>query len=137
MQDSLIDYSKGWPTSASTRYAFEIEGELQSAGKVSALPPLKQAETAVRQIGDPRKEPTSYEERRSIPEGIVDLRMNYCDGGLEITGPVPVPRDQLAKRTGIGVLAPIPSASERITVRAKARSRRRARRAYWNSVRMS
>jgi hypothetical protein len=55
------------------------------------IPTEKQAEAACRKVADPRNEPTSYEHRRAVLEGIIDLRMNYYDGDLEITGAIPVP----------------------------------------------
>jgi hypothetical protein len=40
---------------------------------------------------DHGSEPKTYERRRSILEGIIDLRMNCHDGDLEIEGKVPMP----------------------------------------------
>src|SRR5262249_4597842 len=45
----------------------------------------------IAKIFDPRNEPRTYEERRLVLEGLRDLRMNYYDGTLDITGFVPVP----------------------------------------------
>ena len=52
------------------------------------LPPLRELEASLREItsGD---EPETYEERRDILEGLLDLRVTYADGELEITGQVP------------------------------------------------
>jgi len=57
---------------------------------VVSLPPLHAAQAALREITS-GPEPTTYEHRRSILEGIIDLRMNYYDGDLEIRGKIPVP----------------------------------------------
>jgi len=92
MQDSLLDYAKGKADIRACEDRIrQIDAELAAAGKVLSLPPLKQAEAAARMIADPANEPTSYEDRRTILEGIIDLRMKYFDGDLEITGAIPVP----------------------------------------------
>jgi site-specific DNA recombinase len=68
----------------------EIGEELIAAGQVRPLPPLRAAEAGLREITD-GPEPSTYERRRDILEGIIDLRMTYLDGDLNITGKIPVP----------------------------------------------
>jgi site-specific DNA recombinase len=68
----------------------EISEELIAAGQVRPLPPLRAAEAGLREITE-GAEPETYDERRDILEGIVDLRMTYLDGDLNITGKIPVP----------------------------------------------
>ena len=63
------------------------------------------------------KAPKTYDRRRSILEGILDLRMTYYDGDLEIEGKGPVP-DAASSSTGgekkwNRTLAPMPGASVR------------------------
>jgi site-specific DNA recombinase len=91
MQDNLIAYAKG---KADIRAADErvrqIEQELSATRNIVALPPLRAAEAAVRKITT-GPEPKTYEGRRSILEGILDLRMTYYKGNLTIEGKVPVP----------------------------------------------
>ena len=55
-----------------------------------SLPPLHAAEAALREITT-GPEPKTYERKRDILEGILDLRLNYFDGDLEIEGKIPVP----------------------------------------------
>jgi len=69
----------------------KIEDELRTAGRVVALPSERQAEAALRKIADPRSEPQTFADRRSVLEAIQDLRMEYYDGELTIEGKVPVP----------------------------------------------
>jgi hypothetical protein len=45
-------------------------------------------------------EPKTYERKRSILEGILDLRMNYYDGDLEIEGKVPAPAADTSTGSG-------------------------------------
>jgi site-specific DNA recombinase len=91
IQDNLMPYAKGKvDIRASEERIRQIEQELAAAGRVVSLPPLHAAEAALREITS-GSEPKTYERRRNILEGILDLRMNYYDGDLEITGKVPVP----------------------------------------------
>jgi site-specific DNA recombinase len=91
MPDNLLPYAKG---KADIRAAEErirqIEQELAANGRVLSLPPLRAIEAAVREITS-GPEPKTFERRRSILEGILDLRIVYRDGDMEITGKVPVP----------------------------------------------
>jgi site-specific DNA recombinase len=91
MRDSAIDYAEGLTAirQDETRIR-QIEEELRAAGSVVSLPPLHVAEAAVREIVT-GPEPKTYERKRDILEGILDLRLNYFDGDLEITGKVPMP----------------------------------------------
>ena len=91
MQDNLLPYAKGKADIRSCEERIrQIEQELTAAGRVISLPPRHAAEAALREI-TMGPEPKTYERRRSILEGILDLRINYYDGDLEITGKVPVP----------------------------------------------
>jgi site-specific DNA recombinase len=91
MRDSAIAYAEGLNAirQDETRIR-QIEEELSTAGRVVSLPPLRAAQTALREITQ-GPEPETYDERRPILEGILDLRMNYYNGDLEITGRVPMP----------------------------------------------
>ena len=63
------------------------------------LPPLRAAEATLREITS-GSEPKTYECRCSILEGILDLRMTYYDGDLEIEGKMPMP--DVSTSTGAG-----------------------------------
>jgi hypothetical protein len=70
----------------------EIAGELRDAGRVVDLPTERQVEAAQRRIVDPRtKDRLTFADKRSILECVQDLRMEYYDGDLTITGAVPMP----------------------------------------------
>ena len=91
IQDNLLPYAKG---KADIRAAEErirqIEQELAAAGRVVSLPPLHAAQAALREI-TAGSEPKTYERRRSVLEGILDLRMTYYNRDLTIEGKIPVP----------------------------------------------
>jgi hypothetical protein len=100
MQDNLMPYAKGKSDiRACGERIRQIERELAAAGRVVSLPPLHAAAAALREI-TAGSEPKTYERRRSILEGILDLRMNYYDGDLEITGKVPVPGAEASADSG-------------------------------------
>lgn len=67
-----------------------LEVELREARKVVMMPSLSALEQHLLTITT-GEEPTTYDERRPILEALVDLRMEYADGRLVITGKVPVP----------------------------------------------
>jgi site-specific DNA recombinase len=91
MQDNLIAYAKGKADIRACEDRIrQIEQELAAAGRVVSLPPLNVAKAALREITT-GAEPETYDERRPLLEGILDLRMNYYDGDLEIEGKVPMP----------------------------------------------
>jgi site-specific DNA recombinase len=90
MQDSLLPYAKGKADiRASEDRIRQIEQELTAAGRVVSLPPRRAAEAALREITT-GPEPKTYDRRRSILEGILDLRIAYLEGNLEIEGKVAV-----------------------------------------------
>lgn len=100
MQDNLIPYAKGKADiRASDDRIRQIEQELAAAGRVVSLPPRRATEGALREITN-GPEPRTYERRRSILEAIVDLRINYLEGNLEIEGKVPVPEFSLVASAG-------------------------------------
>ena len=68
----------------------EIEEQLAAMGQIVNMPTEHAAEAACRQFEN-EPEPTEYESRRDILEGILDLRMTYLAGDLTIEGKVPVP----------------------------------------------
>lgn len=68
----------------------EIESELRAAGSVMALPSRNAIEAGCRRIAQ-GPEPTTFEERRPILEKLVDLKMTWDRGAVEIEGKVPVP----------------------------------------------
>jgi hypothetical protein len=100
MGGNLMPYAKG---KADIRAAEErirqIEQELAAAGRVVSLSPLRAAEASLREITS-GSEPKTYERRRAILEGILDLRMTYYDGDLEISGKVPVPGVEASTGSG-------------------------------------
>ena len=63
------------------------------------MPPLHAAHAALREITE-GAEPETYEERRPILEGILDLRLKYANGDLEIEGKVPVPDVAVSAASG-------------------------------------
>lgn len=100
MRDSAIDYAEGLAgIRQDEKRVRQIEEELAAAGRVVSMPPLHVAQAAVRKI-NAGPEPQGYERRRSILEGILDLRMNYLEGNLEITGKVPVPASAASPADG-------------------------------------
>jgi DNA invertase Pin-like site-specific DNA recombinase len=66
-----------------------LEVELLEAKKVVMMPSLSALEAHLETITT-GAEPTTYDERRPILEGLVDLRMEYLAGDLRIEGKVPV-----------------------------------------------
>ena len=68
----------------------EIQGELRAAGSVLTLPPLYAVEAAMRRIAE-GPEPQTFAERRPVLEKVVDLKVRYFEGTLNIEGKVPVP----------------------------------------------
>jgi DNA invertase Pin-like site-specific DNA recombinase len=66
-----------------------LEVQLRTAGRVVNLPPLQMLEAQVRRITS-RPEPTTYEGRRHILEGIINFKVMYADGWATITGEVSV-----------------------------------------------
>jgi DNA invertase Pin-like site-specific DNA recombinase len=66
-----------------------LEAQLRTANRVVNLPPLSALEAHVRRITT-GAEPETYDERRDILEGLDNLRMDYADGDLKITGEVAV-----------------------------------------------
>jgi len=91
IQDNLMPYAKGKADIRTCEQRIrQIHAELVAAGRVVSLPPLRAAEAALREITT-GPEPTAYERRRNILEGILDLRMTYYDGDLEIEGKVTIP----------------------------------------------
>ena len=67
-----------------------LEVELREAKKVVTMPSLSALEKHLETIMT-GEEPKTYDERRPILESLVDLRVEYADGKIEITGKVPVP----------------------------------------------
>jgi hypothetical protein len=91
IQDNLIPYAQGkTDIRACEERIRRIAQELAAAGRVVSLPPLHAAQAAVREIVT-GPEPTTYEHRRAIFDGILDLRMTYYNRDLTIEGKIPVP----------------------------------------------
>ena len=65
------------------------EVELRTSGKVVNLPPLDLLQAQVERITS-GPEPKTYEERRPILEGLLDLRIEWGHGEMTITGKVPM-----------------------------------------------
>jgi site-specific DNA recombinase len=101
IEDGITPYAKGREKihGCDARIR-QIEAELSAAGRAVSLPPQHAAEAALREI-TAGSEPKTYDRRRNILEGIVDLRMSYYDGDLKIEGKVPVP-DAPASSAGSG-----------------------------------
>jgi DNA invertase Pin-like site-specific DNA recombinase len=92
MRKSLMDFDEGEREILATQKQLrQIEEELHTAGRVVFLPSERQAEAALRKIADPRNEPQTFADRRSVLEAVQDLRMEYYDGELTIEGKVPMP----------------------------------------------
>jgi len=88
VRDAILDYDEGSTAIRTDKLRLEeIDRELHRAGRVIQLPSLAQAEAAVAEYRD--LSPSSFEVRRDILESILDLKMRYADGNLEITGRVP------------------------------------------------
>jgi DNA invertase Pin-like site-specific DNA recombinase len=67
----------------------KLEDVLRRAGRVIVLPPLERVKATCRAITG-RGEPTDYDLRRHVLEGLPQLRMDYFDGDLEISGQVSI-----------------------------------------------
>jgi len=67
----------------------KLEETLHRAGRVVELPPLERVKATCRAITE-GPEPEDYDLRRGVLEGLIDLRMEYGDGELEIQGQVPI-----------------------------------------------
>jgi hypothetical protein len=92
MRRSWMDFDEGEREILATQKQLrQIEDELHTAGRVVALPSERQAEAALRKIADPRNEPQTFADRRSVLEAIQDLRLEYYDGELTIEGKIPMP----------------------------------------------
>lgn len=76
-----------------------LESSLRIAAKVVNFPPLDVLEEHLRTITE--NEAETYDERRNILEGLLDLRMEYLDGVVTITGQVPVSVPQAATGNGV------------------------------------
>ena len=91
MQDEAMPYAQGLADiRAAESRVNAIAQELAAAGAVIELPTHRQVEAAVREILT-GPEPTTYDGRRPILEGIRELKMMYYDHTLEITGKIPIP----------------------------------------------
>ena len=90
MQDSAMPYAEGLKDiRVAESRVNAITQELAAAGAVLELPSRRQIEAAIRELMT-GPEPTTYEGRRPILEGIRELRMTYFDHALEITGKIPI-----------------------------------------------
>jgi hypothetical protein len=65
----------------------KLEDRLRRAGRVTLLPSLERVKASCRAITEPG-EPTDYDLRRHVLQGLPGLRMDYFDGDLEISGEV-------------------------------------------------
>src|SRR5690349_13656187 len=91
LQDNLLAYDKGRSDIRTCKARIrQIDAELATAARVASLPPRTAVEVACAEISS-GPEPATYERRRSILEGILDLRMKHYDGDLEIEGKIPIP----------------------------------------------
>jgi DNA invertase Pin-like site-specific DNA recombinase len=68
-----------------------IEAELRAAGSVVTLPPAHLVQAGCNLILGDGGEPETFEERRPVLEALLDLKVFYGDGEVEITGRVPIP----------------------------------------------
>lgn len=96
VKDGLLDYSQGRAEIRSLQTQIkEHETEIRAAGKVVSMPAVTAIEAAVEDVQHvlAGPEPTTYEGRRSILEGILDLRMVYDSGDLIIEGNIPMPAE--------------------------------------------
>ena len=97
VQDNILDYALGRAEIRALQAEIrEQEVELRNTGKILGMPPAAAAESAVREITQGIQdgiEPVTYESRRAILDGIVDLRLSYDSGELTIEGKIPVPAE--------------------------------------------
>ena len=75
-----------------------LEREIRETNKVTSMPAFSILDATVRTITE-GKEPTTYDERRDILEGLRDLKMVYGKGVVNITGIVPLPEIQSGSNT--------------------------------------
>jgi hypothetical protein len=103
MEDGVREYHSGLQKIRTMQArAREVEHELAAAGRLVKLPPMHAVESYSRRIiANP---PTDFASQRNIIEGILDLRVVYFEGMLEISGrvPVPVAREKSVDRSGKG-----------------------------------
>jgi DNA invertase Pin-like site-specific DNA recombinase len=91
MQDQYIGYSEGGADIRQWKKRIEqIERELAAARQVLPMPPADAVEAFSREIAA-GPEPTTFQARREILDSLVDLRMRYFEGELEIEGKIPIP----------------------------------------------
>jgi DNA invertase Pin-like site-specific DNA recombinase len=76
-----------------------LEVELREAQKVVMMPSLSALEKHLETIMT-GEEPKTFDERRPILDGLVDLRMEYADAKLLITGKLPVPNAAAFSKDG-------------------------------------
>jgi DNA invertase Pin-like site-specific DNA recombinase len=114
VEERLMDVAAGKAKIQADEIRIELlTRELREAGRVAYLPPLKQAEAALREIANPLDEPATCARRRRILDTVVDLRITWDgSGGLEIQGFVPLLAAQAGSQNGTDCQAgPVPSAS--------------------------
>ena len=93
VKDGLLDYSQGRTEIRNLQVQIkEHESEIRAAGKLVSMPPDATIEAWAQELLD-GPEPTTFEGRRSILEGILDLRMIYDSGDLTIEGNIPMPAE--------------------------------------------
>lgn len=72
------------------RRIVQLKAEISAVQPVLELPDEAKLQAWLNEIYDPRDEPTTFEERRDILDGLENLRIVNHDGLLVITGVVPV-----------------------------------------------
>lgn len=88
MREGLMQFEKGAALIRADQGRMkEIQVALSAAGKVITLPPLEAIQATSREITQ-GPEPSTYERRRSILDGLVNLHIKYLGGKLRISGAV-------------------------------------------------
>jgi site-specific DNA recombinase len=95
IRDGILEYDDGAASIKTDKQRLDqIDGELRRVGRVIQLPTLAQAEAAVAEIVS-GSEPSTFEERRHVLDGIQDLKM-FCDQDfVEIHGKIPALRKSI------------------------------------------
>jgi hypothetical protein len=79
----------------------QLEAELRAAGSVVTLPPAYVIQAACERIVNSGAKLETFGERRPVLEKLVDLKVTYDNGAVDIEGKVPVPAVALKCDSGV------------------------------------